>query len=1194
MPGVVSKVIPARGQANSDTLFEELSSDHTGIDFSNHWTPPPEYEHEWANAFMGSGVCLGDYDGDGLTDVFLSRPFGGNKLYKNLGDLKFKDVSAAAGIDDGRWGTGATFADVNNDGQLDLYVCGYNTPNRLYINQGDGTFIDEAKARGLDFNGASVMLAFADYDNDGDLDAYLLTNRLTPRGDIDYDIKKVNGQWQIPANLVELMGVIVRKKDGEPVVIRTGQFDRLYENDGVGKFKDVTKQAGIIGNDFGLSVTWWDYNGDNFPDIYAANDYWGPDYLYRNNRDGTFTNVSTEAFPHTPWFSMGADVADLNNDGLFDFMASDMASQDHYKQKISMGDMEQNTWFLEQSTPPQYMRNALYLNTGADRFMEIGQLTGLHATEWTWSIKFADFDQDGMVDAFVSNGMNRNWNDADVLAKANAVGGLQSEDGRKIWAAAPMLKERNVAFRNKGNLAFERVGKEWGVDHKGVSYGAAVGDLDNDGDLDLIVSNFEEQVSVYRNQSTSGKSLKLKLIGVKSNRFGLGATLTLKTNTGQQVRYLTLARGYMAADEPVVHFGVGDSETIESLTIDWPSGQLQTLTQVKANQTYTITEPETRAEPKVTPEPPATMFVRAPSFPQPEHRDRRTNDFARQPLLPNRMSQLGPGMAWGDVDGDGTEDLFFGGAAGFSGGLWLHKDNKFQWTFQQAFSKDKSAEDMGAVFFDADSDGDQDLYVVSGSYEFERNQPALRDRLYLNDGNGKFERAVDALPEIKDAGSCVVAADFDRDGDLDLFIGGRVVPGRYPTSPNSRLLRNDTAGGDIRFTDVADTLAPGMSTAGMVTSATWSDADNDGWLDLLVTYEWGPVRIWRNKNGRLVDKTRDAGLDKRKGWWNGIAPADIDNDGDIDYVVSNFGLNTKYHASPDHPTLIYFGDLDGSGKERIVEASFEGSICFPVRGKSCSTNAMPGLAKKFPQFKDFAAATLPEIYSDRRLNGATKLEINELRSGVLINDGAAHFEFKPLPRIAQVSPSFGIGTTDFDGDGFVDLVLAQNFYGPQLETGRMAGGVSMLLRGIGNADFEPIWPSQSGLVVPDDAKSITTMDMDGDGWDDFLIGVNNGLSIPMRNRGNKDNRLVRIRLKGSLGNISATGARVQVDRSDGISVVREVRAGGGYLSQSSAIVSIGLGKSASVKNIRVRWPDGQETTHYWEPVDGVMSIEQRQ
>ncbi len=1162
---------------DSETLFESLPSSQTGVDFVNRLDPESPLSFLYHSGMSCGGVAIGDVNGDERPDIYLANGFSKNKLYtQSADDFVFEDATKISGAGgDGGWSTGVAIVDIDNDGDLDIYVCNYVSPNQLFINDGKGKFTDQAAAYKVDFVDASLMPSFADYDLDGDLDFYLVTNRWhDPEGFPKKSPAQVkNGRPSILPGLEKHYQIT--QYGYEPV----GRPDRLLRNNGDGTFTDVTSEARISGRGDGLSATWWDYNDDGYPDIYVGNDFSIPDKLYRNNGDGTFTNVLDQLVPHSSWFSMGADVADINNDGLFDFLIGDMSSTTHFMEKTSMGAMSSKLFLVENSKPPQYMRNALYLNTGASRFMEAAYLTGLAKTDWTWSIKLADYDNDGWTDAFITNGAARNTTDSDFTSpNRNEV------EGRHMWEFyrdTPPRREQNLAFRNNGDLQFEDVSESWGLDHLGMSYGSAYADIDRDGDLDLVTANLDEQVSLYRNNSREGNRLLISLHGVGSNRYGVGAKVELKTEAGSQVRQLNPTTGFLSSNEPTIHFGLGGSDIVQHLTVHWPSGRSQEYENLSANFHYTIVEPEENSIVKKSPEKELPMFVKSNALNGILHKEKDYDDYKRQPLLPYKLSQLGPGLTVGDVGGNGSEDIYVSGSAREAGVLFSkNKNGIYQFNTWDPFYDDRASEDMGSLFFDSDGDGDMDLYVVSGGVECEPGAEALRDRLYINEGLGIFSKAPEGhLPDLRDSGSVVTAADFDRDGDLDLFIGGRSIPGQYPRSPNSRLLRND--GG--KFTDVTDKIPPGLRNAGLVTSALWTDTNNDGWIDLVVTAEWGPVKIFSNNEGLFSDSTNEAGLADHLGLWNGVTGRDIDNDGDIDYVVTNIGFNTKYVGTKEKPALLYYGEFDDSGNMRLIEAAYEDDTLYPIRGKSCSTNAMPSLAKKFTSYKAFASATLGDIYSPQSTDEALRLELNDLASSVLINDGNGKFKVEPLPRLVQISAGYGVVLTEINGDGMADLYLVQNFFSPQAETGRFDGGLSLLLTGNGDGTFTPVWPNKSGLMVPGDAKSLAVTDFNDDGWPDFAIGVNNGEMMAFENRGSGSNRIFTVRLEGKPGNPTGIGARVTVHLSNGTTQTAEVYAGGGYLSQSTPALTFGKGTTAEVEKVEVIWPDGRVHTTEIDP-----------
>ena len=1092
-------------ESSSTTLFEKLPAAEIGVDFVHRWAPRNDHERMLLKtAFTGGGVCLGDFDNDGWCDLLLTSPHGGGHLYRNLGDFQFENATQKAKLDFGdAWLTGATFVDVNNDGWNDLFVCTYGGSNFLYLNCGDGTFQNQTDATGLDFVGANVKMTFADYDLDGDLDAFLVTNRREPTKPVKIRYEGSQGNYTVAPEHQEL-ALVINLPNGEQKFTKAGQRDHLFQNQfvetGQLTFRDVSERAGLSGNFHGLDATWWDHNGDGFPDLYIANDFTDPDQFWQNNGDGTFSDILETAVPNTPWFCMAATPGDLNNDGRLDLFTTDMAGTTHYRQKKAMGSMDAVAWFLDTAEPRQFMRNALFVNTGTERFMEVAQMAGIASSDWSWSVQIADFDNDGYEDIFVTNGFPRDYMDSDFNIQL-ARKGLQGNPF--AWHQAPELKEENVAFRNLGNLEFEKVSKEWGLGEVGVSFGAAVGDLDNDGDLDLVINNYEGAPSIFRNTSTANR-MRIAFDHDSKNVQGLGARVQLTTAMGTQTRYIANGSGFMSANQTGAFFGLADQTKATELRVTWPDGSVTTHTDLAAGHRYPIAKEVSSTKPASGDSIPARRpwYRQWDLIPDWQHRETPFDDFAQQPLLPNKLSQLGPSMTWADINGDGRDDLYIGGAAGQAGTIHLRlEDGGFRSMPSPAFHADAKCEDMGCLFLDVDADGDQDLYVVSGGVEAEVNSQRYRDRLYVNQGVGNdgrvsFVRSIDAVPDLRDSGGPVVASDFDHDGDLDLFVGGRVVPGEYPTAPKSRLLINEQG----RFQEHAEALTVSLKTVGMVTGAIWSDINADGWSDLLVTTEYGPVNVFTNRQGELYDATKRAGTAHLLGWWNGIAGADVDEDGDKDFVVTNFGWNTKYHPTVEKPQQIYFGDFDNSGTRRIVEAkkgtsgfgtSTDNPGLLPVRGLSCSSNAMPFVREKFPTFHSFAVASLADIYGDG-LQDAYRVEVNTVSSGVLLNDGTGKFEFLELPRLAQVAPGFGAAFLHANNDNILDLFVAQNFYSPQRETGRMAGGMGQLMIGVGNGTFATIGPVESGIVMPGDARAVKVVDLNSDGKQDLVVTQNNG------------------------------------------------------------------------------------------------------
>ncbi|MBE7169273.1 MAG: VCBS repeat-containing protein [Williamsia sp.] len=1072
-------------------LFQKLSADETGIDFTNTITEDKAHNvFTYQYYYNGNGVAVGDVNGDGLTDLFFTGNQTPSKLYLNKGNFQFKDVTDPAGVGGKKaWRTGANMADVNGDGLLDIYVCysGAGTDqdraNQLFINQGvnkDGipVFAEKAAAYGLDAEGTyTSQSAFFDYDRDGDLDMFLLNH--------------ADGFYSPFFNTRRLR------------TLRHPRFgNRLYRNDD-GHFTDVSTPAGILGGgiNFGLGIAVSDLNSDGWPDILVSNDFHEQDFCYINNRDGTFKEVCQQVMGHMSRNTMGMDIADYNNDLLPDIVTLDMLPETNYRQKILQGPDEYDKYRLmvDSGYGNQYNRNMLQLHRGFTAeglpvFSEIGQLAGISNTDWSWAALLADFDNDGQKDLFVTNGYLREstnldfikYNVQEALAEARRRGlDISTRESYErnmplyeLVRKMPSTKLANYMFHNRGNLTFSNESRNWGLDEPGVSSGASYADLDNDGDLDLIVCNNDDPVWLYKNNESETihhNFIKVKLKGGQKNPFGIGARVVVITDSSSQLQEMYPVRGYQSSVDYILNFGIGKQKGIRQIKVFWANDSATIVNHPPVNTTVVVSQRESVRLDAVSASQPLLFEDVSKesgiSFVQSEN---EYVDFKREFLIPYELSRQGPRMAKGDVNGDGLEDIYIGGAAEQSGSLYLQTgEGKFKRGDPQPWLADAIYEDVGSAFFDADGDGDLDLYVVSGGSEWSGAVPGLQDRLYLNDGKGHFTRAAAALPPETYSGSCVQAADFDGDGDLDLFVGARTIPGNYPFSEGSMLLRNDgdKARHGVRFTDVTKSMAGmGLFRAGMVTDVAWADVDRDGWPDLVVAGDWMPVKIFHNEKGKsFTDVSHKTGLDSTNGWWCKIIPADIDKDGDIDFILGNLGTNTQFKVNNQQPLVTYAGDFNGDGKVDPVMTWYVQGVSYPFNSRDELVEKMPQLNKKFLKYADYANATIHDVLSEEQIEKAAKFYIYTTQTSLLINN-KGKFALRALPLEAQFSANQAILYKDFDGDGREDILLAGNFYPFRVQQGQCDAGIGCLLKGNGKGAFSPLIRSRSGLFVPGDVR----------------------------------------------------------------------------------------------------------------------------
>ena len=1166
-------------EKKNQPLFELLSPDATGITFNNEVIDDDSINVlEFTYFYNGGGVGIGDVNNDGLSDIYFTGNMVSSKLYLNQGNrasMQFEDITESSGVSTDCWARGVAMVDINTDGLLDIYVSVSGTPktsnhaNLLFINQGmnasgQPTFKEQAQAYGLADTAHTTQTAFFDYDRDGDLDAYLLTNA----------IESFSPNLSRP-----------KKLQGEGL-----STDRLYRNEGIGSdghpvFKDVSAAAGILIEGYGLGIVVSDINADGWPDVYCANDFISNDLVWINNRDGTFTNQAAVYLKHQSYNGMGADIADFNNDGLVDIVVLDMIPPDNVRQKITSGPINYNKFYsdLGLSYEPQFVRNTLQLNVGKRPggdsstaggipvFSEIGQLAGISNTDWSWSALFADFDNDGYRDLFVTNGYGKDITDLDyaVYSSEQEVYGSREMIRNKQRALAreqPDVKLHNYMFRNEGDLTFSDQSEAWGITLPTLSNGAVYADLDNDGDLDLVINNINDVASVYENHAVDSEAdkkasstdtahhfLKIRLKGPAANPDGLGAKIQLNYQGKIQVHEQSVYRGFQSTVESTIHFGLGVASRIDSVAVTWPDGQFQLLKNVEADQVLTLDYTKAGALPPATPQSVHSLFAEVSAdvgiayF----HQENYYIDFNSQRLLPHMYSQNGPGMAVGDVNGDELDDFFIGGASGTAGKLFLQNRQAGKTPTFSSRSVDpegKPQEDMGALLLDADNDQDLDLYIVSGGSEFPEGAEQYQDRLYINDGQGNFQQHSSALPPVTASGSCVTAADFDRDGDLDLFVGGRVMPQKFPYPPRSYLLQNDGKG---NFRDVTEEVCPALKTTGMVTAALWTDFDQDGQVDLLVAGEWIPLRFFENQQGKLEEVTEATDLSHTHGWWNSLAAGDFDKDGDTDYVAGNLGTNSKYKASPEEPVCVYANDYDKDGTLDPILCYFLSGAdgkraAYPTHSRDDFISQMSSMRLRYPRYHDYAVTPMEKLLPAEDLEAAFIVKSETFRSSYLENKGDGKFDIKPLPIEAQFAPVFGMIADDFDGDGNLDLLLAGNSYATEVRTGQYDALNGLLLKGDGKGNFSPLPSPESGFWVGGDAKGMAALTT-GEGKSLILVAQNGGpLKVFSQNRSSAQYLIP----------LQPLEWKAEITYQNDQRETREFYYGFSYLSQSSRVLQL--------------------------------------
>lgn len=1085
-----------------DTLFEKIPPSSSNVDFSNTLTPTNAFNnYNYANFYSGGGVGLGDFNNDGLLDIYLTANQKDNKLYLNKGDFTFSDITEKAGVEGSRaWSTGVSVADVNGDGWLDIYVCnageirGDDRKNELFINNGDLTFTERAEEYGIADRGLSIHASFFDYDKDGDLDMYLLnyTSQSIGSFDLKQDLRNDRG---IKGGDRFYRNNIVQQDTLAPV-------DGDSSKDGVPVFSDITQEAGIYSSDigFGLGVSVGDVNRDGWEDIFISNDFFERDYLYINNRDGTFREDLEEQMKSISTTSMGGDIADLNSDGLPEIFVTDMLpeSEKRLKTITNFASWEQYQFELENNYYHQMTRNVLQLNNGNDTYSEIGRYAGVEASAWSWGALITDFNLDGHRDIFVPNGIYKDMTDQDHLLHVNRPEVMNSivQNNRvnyvKLVEMTPTNPTPNYIFEHDGTLRFTNQAQQWGLSEPGFSHGSAYGDFDNDGDLDLVVNNVNMPSHIYRNQSSEKYPerdwLTLKLEGEKPNTSAIGSQVLLVADGNRWYAEQMPMRGFQSSVDPRLHFGLGQASTIDTLWVRWPDGRLSRMLNVETNQQVALNQDQARRDtawsqlwqrqslPSGTDTAALLEDITENFALDWKHNENDYADFSREQLLFHMRSTEGPPLCTGDVNGDGTEDFYIGGARGQAGTLFIQTaSGGFAEASDPVFASDSSSEDTDCLLFDANGDGIQDLYVASGGSEFDAGDPSLADRLYINSGRGEFTRSDHAFASLGNnfnlPTGVVAASDFTGDGDTDLFIGFRMQPGAFGVPAGGYLLQSD---GDGQFRDVTDQYLPDLRTFGLFTSAAWGDINGDNQPDLLVAGEWMPVKLFLHEGEKFMDATKEAGLDSTHGWWNTIELVDLDGDGDLDWVGGNHGLNSRFRAAENQPIELWVNDFnrDGNIEQILTTTNEEDGETYPMALRHDLLGVLPSLESEVPSYHDYSETSIRELISEEQLEESIHLKATMLASSVGRNNGSGQFKIEQLPMEAQLSPIYSILTLDFYHDARPELLLGGNLLRVKPQAGPYDASYGVMLRPDSTGRHQFVPHSKSGFFINGEIRGI--------------------------------------------------------------------------------------------------------------------------